>query len=150
MQLLQEIDILKELLDTKDQLAEDTKSNNKEIKEVKERISKMMIDEEVPRISRNGFVYTLQEKVTFSKKSEEALAELDLVFMDVLREQGLGDLIVEKVDPRTLSSAIKGIIEEQGELSEELAEVITSYETYDIAKRKESNKAAKNAKKDEE
>lgn len=150
MQLLQEIDQYKELLDKKDELAEQTKANNKAIEDAKQRISQMMIDEECPSISRNGFKYILQEKVNYSKVSEEKLQELEqtegITFFGVLREEGLGDLIVETVNPRSLSSALKNYVEENEELSEELEKVVSKYETYDIMKRKETNKAAKKGK----
>ena len=67
----------------------------------------------------------------------------------MLREQGLGDIIVETVNSRTLQSTIKNLVEEQGELPTELAEVINSYDTFDIVRRKETNRALKKAKKGE-
>ena len=67
----------------------------------------------------------------------------------MLREQGLGDIIVETVNSRTLQSTIKNLVEEQGELPAELAEVINSYDTFDIVRRKETNRALKKAKKGE-
>lgn len=147
MQLLKEIDQYKELLDKKDELAEQTKANNKAIEDAKQRISQMMIDEECPSISRNGFKYILQEKVCYSKKSEEALMELEaeegITLFGVLRDEGLGDLIVETVNSRSLQSAMKNYAEENGELSEDLEKVISHYDTYDIMKRKETNKAGK-------
>lgn len=147
MQLLKEIDQYKELLDKKDELAEQTKANNKAIEDAKQRISQMMIDEECPSISRNGFKYILQEKVCYSKKSEEALMELEaeegITLFGVLRDEGLGDLIVETVNSRSLQSAMKNYAEENGELSEDLEKVISHYDTYDIMKRRETNKAGK-------
>lgn len=148
MELLKEIDKYKELLDLKDSLDEQTKANNKAIEEAKQRISQMMIDEECPSISRGGFKYILQEKVRYSKKSEEALLELEqqegITFFGVLRNEGLGDLIQETVNPRSLQSALKNYAEENdGELSEDLEKVVSRYDTYDIMKRKENNKAGK-------
>ena len=150
MELLKKIDEYKELLDKKDELSESTTANNKEIEECKKALSQIMIDEECPKVSRNGFLYSLQEKVRYSKKSEEDLAENDTAFFDVLRNEGLGDIIVETVNTRTLQSTMAAYVDENGALSEDLAECIKVYDTYDIAKRKETNKAAKNAKEKEE
>lgn len=67
-----------------------------------------------------------------------------------MREQGLGDLIKETVNPRSLQSAMKEIADENdGELPPELDEVVSSYEMTDIARRKSTNKALKKAKKGE-
>ena len=62
----------------------------------------MMVDEEKPSTVVDGFNYSLSQKVMYSKKSEEDLAALQAEtgssFFDVLREQGLGDIIKEVVD----------------------------------------------------
>jgi t-SNARE complex subunit (syntaxin) len=53
---------------------------------------------------------------------------------------------VEQVNARTLQSTMKDYVEEHGDLSDELKKVIRSYDTYDIARRKETNKATKGGK----
>ena len=150
MQLLEKIDAYKELLDRKDRINEATTDNNKAIEELKKEIVQLMIDEECPTISRNRFKYSLQEKTMYSKKAEETLIAEGLEFLEVLRNEGFGDLIVETVNARTLSSTLAAYVQENGCLPEGLAECINIYETYDIMKRKETNKAAKSAKEKEE
>lgn len=144
--LLKLVDEYKELLDKKEDLADQTKENNKAIEEMKKKLSDMMIAEECPSISRNGFKYSLQEKVVYSKKSEEDLAQNETTFFDFLREEGLGHLIKETVDSRTLSSAIRDLVEEVDELPEHYNDYINTYETYEISKRKETNSAGKKKK----
>lgn len=141
--ILEIVDLYKELLDKKEELAELTKANNKEIEIVKKDLAQMMVDEECASVSRNGFKYSLQEKVIYQKKSEEALAENEVPFFDFLRDEGMGDIIKETVDSRTLSSTIKSLVEEVGELPEHFNDYINTYETMDISKRKETNKALK-------
>ena len=143
MELYDKIDQYKALLDRKEELAAETKENNAAIEELKQQIAQEMIDNESPVISRGGFRYSLQEKTNYSKKAEEALMAEGLDFFEILREEGLGDLIIETVDSRTLSSSLKAYVEENGELSEDLARCINVYETYNIMKRKETNKAGK-------
>lgn len=126
------------LLERKDDLAEQTKANNAAIEAAKGEITQQMVDEDIPRISTGGYCFTLTAKTSYTKRSEAELAEGGLDFLDVLREEGLGDIIVEKVDPRTLQSTIKDYVEEHGELSEGLDSVIRSYEYNDITRRKES------------
>ena len=126
------------LLERKDDLAEQTKANNAAIEAAKAEITQQMVDEDIPRISTGGYCFTLTAKTSYTKRSEEELAEGGLDFLDVLRKEGLGDIIVEKVDPRTLQSTIKDYVEEHGELSEALDSVIRSYDYNDITRRKES------------
>lgn len=142
----------KELLDKKDELAEQTKENNKKLDELEQEIAQQMVDEEKPDTTVDGFKYSLQEKTIYSKIGEDKLMEKGLDFFEVLREEGFGDLIVERVDSRTLNSAMNNLVEETGELTEGLAECLSVYSQLKISRRKANTKAlnrAKNAKEKE-
>lgn len=136
----------KAVLDRKDELAELTKENNLAKEMLEQEICQMMVDEEKPSTVVDGFNYSLQQKVMYTKKSEADLAEAGLDFFGVLREQGLGDLIVEKVDPRTLQSSVSNMVDSEGELPEELAECLNVYEKLTLSKRKANTKALERAK----
>ena len=138
MDLLEMVKHYQSLLETKDDLAEQTKANNAAIEAAKAEIAQQMVDDECPRISTGGYCFSLTAKTSYTKRSDAELAESGLDFLDTLREEGLGDIIVEKVDPRTLQSTIKDYVEEHGELSEALDSVIRSYDYNDITRRRES------------
>lgn len=117
------------------------------IDKLKAEIAEMMIDEDIPSQGYGDYIYSLQDKVKYSKRGEAYLQERGLDFFEVLREQGLGELIKETVNAGSLQSAMKEIAEENdGELPPELDEVVSSYEMTDIARRKSTNKALKRAK----
>ena len=128
------------LLATKEALAEQTKANNKAIEDMKQQIANQMIDDEVTSIGYAGYNFSLQTKTVYSKKSEADLQAAGIDFFGLLRDNGLGDLIVERVDPRTLSASLKQIVEADGELPEELSEAINVYETNDIGRRKQAKR----------
>lgn len=140
MDLLEMVKRYQSLLETKDDLAEQTKANNAAIEAEKAKITQQMIDDECPRISTGGYCFSLTAKTSYTKRSDAELAESGLDFLDALREEGLGDIIVEKVDPRTLQSTIKAYVEEHGDLSEGLEAIIRSYDYNDITRRKEKRK----------
>ena len=140
MTLLDMIRDYQGLLEKKDALAAATKENNLAIEAAKEKIAAQMIDDDCPRISCGGYSFSLSEKTVYSKKSDAEIQAAGLDFFTVLREEGLGDLIVERVDPRTLQSAMKNYVEENGALSEGLAQVIKTYDTTDITRRKDTKK----------
>ena len=146
MGLLEMVREYNELLDEKNGFKEATKRNNEAIDEEKKEIAQQMIDDDVPSISVGGYKFFLQDKTIYSKKSEEALMAAGLDFLTVLREQGLGDIIQETVNTRTLQSTVKNLVEETGSLPEDLAEILNVYDTYEIVRRKETNKAAKKVK----
>ena len=137
----------KELLDKKDELADLVKENNKAVDELEQEIAQMMVDEEKPDTTVDGFKYTLQEKTIYSKIGEEKLMEMGVDFFDVLREQGFEHLIVERVDSRTLNSAMNNLVEESGMLPEELAECLNVYSQLKVSKRRANTKALSRAKK---
>ncbi len=137
------LDLVRELqtfLEEKDRLADRTKANNAAIEAVKNEIAQQMVDDDCPRISCGGYSFSLTPKTSYTKKSEAELAESGLDFFGVLREEGLGSLITETVNPRTLQSAMKAYVDEYGELSDDLAQVIKTYDYNDITRRKESAK----------
>lgn len=140
MALLEMVKAYQELLKKKDDLAEQTKANNAAIEAAKAEITQQMVDDECPRISTGGYCFSLTAKTSYTKRSEAELAESGLDFLEVLREEGLGDIIVEKVDPRTLQSTVKAYVEEHGELSEGLDGIIRTFDYNDITRRKESRK----------
>lgn len=135
------------LLDKKDHLAQDTKDNNAAIEKLKAEIAETMIDEDIPSQGYGDYVYSLQDKIKYSKRGEAELQEKGLDFFEVLREQGFGDIIKETVNANTLQSTMKAVADENdGELPPELDEIVSSYEMTDISRRKSTNKALKRAK----
>ena len=131
---------LLELRATKDALEAQTKENNAAIEAAKAEIAQQMVDDECPRISTGGYCFSLTAKTSYTKRSDAELAESGLNFLDTLREEGLGDIIVEKVDPRTLQSTVKAYVDEHGELSEGLEGIIRTFDYNDITRRKEKRK----------
>ena len=91
-------------------------------------------------------MFSLQIKSKYSKRSEEYLAANGLDFFEVLREQGFADLIKETVNAGSLQSAMNALVEENGELPVELAEVISQFDQTDILRRKQTSSALKKAK----
>ena len=141
--LLDMVKDYQQLLIKKDQLAEATKENNAAIEAAKAEITQQMIDDDCPRITTGGYTFTLQAKTSYTKRSNEDLAEAGVDFLATLREEGLGDIIKETVAAQTLQSTISAYVEEHGELSEALGAVIRTYEYNDIYRRKETTKGRK-------
>lgn len=133
-----------ELLEKKKELADETKANNTAIKDLEEEIETEMAEDEVTSITVNGHSYTLVPKTRYAKLGDEKLEAKGLNFYEVLREQGYGDLIHETVNANTLNATMAAAAEENdGELPEELAEVVSSYDYTDIQRRKATSKAAR-------
>lgn len=75
MKLTEMLGQYEELLDKKDQLAKDTKDNNAAIDKLKAEIAEMMIDEDIPSQGYGDYIYSLQDKVKYSKRGEAYLQQ---------------------------------------------------------------------------
>ena len=126
------------LLEQKAELEERTKQVNAAIEAAKGEIAQQMIDDDMPEVVYKGYSFKLTEKTRYTKKSESDLAESGADFFDALREEGLGDIIKETVSAQTLQATMNAYVEEHGELSETLGQVINIYEYTDIVRRKKA------------
>lgn len=139
--LLEMIDNYKKLLDKKEQLDKDTKENDANIKSAVAAITDVMIDEEVPSVTRKGFKYTISPRIKFNKIGDARLAEKKVNFFKTLKEAGMGDLIKQTVNAKSLSSACKAAYEENGEeLPDDLKKIVEPFEWMDISMRKDNSK----------
>ena len=139
---------LLELRATKDALEAQTKENNAAIEALKKEMAQQMVGDDTPKFVHAGHSFSLLPKTSYTKKGDEELAESGLDYDDylsTLRSEGLGGIIKETVNAKTLQSAITAYVEEHGELSEELAAVIRTYEFNDIGCRRAAVKKPKGA-----
>lgn len=136
-----------QLLTRKDELAEETKAVNASIEEAKQAIADQMVEDDTPQISIGSYSYSLQNKTKWSKKSEAKLMEEGLDFFEVLREQGLGDLIKETVNARSLDATLNDMAESEEGVPDELLDVVSRYDMLDIRRAKVRNSAVSRAKK---
>lgn len=136
------------ILEEKKRLEKQTKENNAAKEKKEQEIAQIMVDNEKPSAIVDGYTYSLQETKMYSKKAEEKLEQLKIEegieFFEVLREQGLGSIIKETVNAKTLQSTMKALDDElpEGEdLPEDLAKCLNIYSKLGINK----TKASKNA-----
>lgn len=134
--MLQKIDEYKALLDRKEELAGLVKENNAAVEACRNELAELMIAEECTKVSRSGFTYSLASKTRYSKR-----AGADEQLMEMLRMNGLGDLIRETVNANTLQGAMSELAaENDDQLPEEWSEVISEYSYMDVQKRKEAKR----------
>lgn len=136
------------ILEEKKRLEKQTKENNAAKEKKEQEIAQIMVDNEKPSTIVDGYTYSLQETKMYSKKAEEKLEQLKIEegieFFEVLREQGLGSIIKETVNAKTLQSTMMALDDElpEGEdLPEDLAKCLNIYSKLGINK----TKASKNA-----
>ena len=134
------------LLDRKAALEQELETVKEDITKLKERMADQFLEDDLEAIDVDGYRYAPALKTAYSKRSEETLREAGLVFFDVLREYGLGDIIVEQVNARTLQSTIKAYADEHRSednptgLDGDLARAINAYEFTDVNRTKVTKK----------
>ena len=132
MELMERIAAYNALLDRKAQLADETTENNKAIEQARRDLADLMIDAEIDRVSSGGYTFTLSEKTAFSKRGGA-----DEQLFAVLREDGLGDIIRETVNPRTLQATLKEVAaQNDGELPQQYDGLVSVYRYMDVGRRR--------------
>ena len=132
MELMERIESYNALLDRKDKLAQETTENNKAIELARRELADLMIDAEIDRVTSGGYNFTLSEKVAFSKRGGA-----DEQLFEVLREDGLGDIIKETVNARTLQAVLRDMTEQNdGELPPQYDGLVSVYRYMDVGRRK--------------
>lgn len=139
--LAEQIEILCELKETKKNLADAVKENNALIEQQENLIVDSLLDmaeaaglddPSAFTVDINGRRYGVKMKSFYSIRADKR----DEAF-PMLRSLGLGDLIVERVDDRTLTKALEEVADGDGNLPEEyLALPLSSYQKTTITDRK--------------
>ena len=140
--LAEKLRLLAELKTQKKELAEKVKENDTELDQAEKDAISILLDmaETSGMDAPTAFTVTLDGRrygVTTKTYYNIKAADRDVAFA-ALRELGHGDLITEKVDRRTLNSALAQIAEEHGgELPEEYQEIpMSEYTETKISDRK--------------
>lgn len=124
------------LLERKEELAEQVKVLNEEIEASRRRLTDAMVEEEIDGIDRNGVSWKLRNVTKYSKK-----AGADEELFELLRAEGLGDIIKETVNPQTLQGAMSELASNNDdELPEEFKECVNVFEFMDVSHRKITRK----------
>lgn len=131
---------LNALMEKKAEIEQREKDIKTEIQKVKDQMADQFVDDDVDSISVDGYTFAPKAKTAYSKRSDAALEEAGLVYFEVLREAGLGDIIVQTVNPKTLQSAVSAYVEEHGELEGNMKLAISAYDYIDVERRKSTAK----------
>lgn len=120
------VDIRTEL----DQIGEREKELNERKSKIEQQLIEMMVNEEVEKFTRNGNTFYPTVKTYASIKAEYK----EEVFT-WMKENGFADLVKEQVNAQSLTSWYKEQTEE-GELPEEISEMLSTYDKTSITVRK--------------
>lgn len=124
-------DQLRELRDRKTGLEEQLKALNAEIEATERALAEAMVNEEIQNFVRGDRQFYLRTETYVSAKAERR-PEL----LAWLKANGLGDIVQETVHPRTLSAAIREILEQDDQLPDGLDELVNVYEKTTVGLRK--------------
>ena len=132
---------LKALRDKKEELAEATKQNNKDIESTELELSNLMIEEGNDGFELNGYKFTLQYKDIFSSTVDKRQALIEALKLHGIDRE---EIITETIPAPKLNSIMKTIYEENGdELPEEFEGIVSTYTKQGVGVRKVSGKGGK-------
>ena len=125
-------DRLKALKENKKELETTLKNVNEKIFEIESSLAELMTLNETQNFTRSGTMFSL---TTSTKASAKAGRRQELY--TALKNAGYGDLVVETVNPSSLSAFVKEQISENGEaLPEWLDGLVNVFEKTSISLRK--------------
>lgn len=130
MELNELVKELKEARVRKAEVEETLKAIKADVEAAERAVIDKMIDVECDAIRVDGTLFSLRVTEHYS-----CPAEFTEELFTLLRQDGLGDIIKEKVDPRTLSAALREMAED-GELPADYGRIVNVYEKQSISVRK--------------
>jgi len=138
--------VLKELIDRyeklrkeKDDLKEKTKKNEEDFKNAQIDLARAITELEQDSAQDGDYVYTPKTAPKYSFKSQEDLDAAGLNKFDVLRENGLGEIVVDFVGWQTLNSALRELNESGEGIPDEVLEVVNAYDDISISRTKKKS-----------
>lgn len=139
---------LQELREGKDELEDRLDKQKKAIRTKMDEIIEAMIDADTPEIIVGEHDFAVKTTTHYSKLGDDRLAASGIEFFEVLRNSGLGYLIKETVNTKSMETAFRNAANENnGILPDELAAVCTQYDISEISVTKASKTARARIKK---
>jgi hypothetical protein len=130
-QVFQLADRLLELRDRKNALEEEIKEVNAELERVQQELIEQMRLNGLDNFRRNGKLFIPVTKTWASPK-----AEFKEAVITWLKENGFGDMVKETVHSQTFNSWANEMIEQEGMLPEEIADLVSVYDKVSVQVRK--------------
>lgn len=132
MSVITAIEVYKDKREAKEAAERAFDDAKAELQEAERALVEAMVSDEVESIKVDGKLFSLSTKAYYSCPADNS----DALFA-LLRRDGLGDIIKEKVDPRTLSSSLRELAEEcGGVLPEGYGDVVNVYDKTSISVRR--------------
>jgi hypothetical protein len=128
----------KVLRDLKEQLESQLKETNKNLDQAETELSDLMIAQEISKFPHNGATFYLSTKL---HANSIAARRTDLRIWLIM--SGQGQILLDTVDDKKLTSYVKGLLDESDELPPELSECITVFEKPSVCIRKQNSKEDK-------
>jgi len=144
--LVELIEKYEELREKKEKLADETKANNESLKQIQEDIVEQMVEDDIPSQGLGDYMYSPQTVTHYSFISEEKLAAAGRDKFNIMRENGFGFLVKETINQRSMEAAFKERLENDEELPEDVAAIVSTYDELRVTRRKATKSGLKKAK----
>lgn len=132
------------MLAQKQNLEDQMKDLGRQIESLKQTIIDQMVNEDMPMVGVGEYKYSIKGVTKWNKLGDAKLEANGIGnFFQFLRDVGMGDIITERVDPRTLNKTVNEIVDQNdGELPEYLEPAFSKYEYTDLSRTKSRTKKA--------
>lgn len=134
------IEKYEEIRARKERLAKEKTAAEEEYKQIQIDLAEAITEIGEDSASNDGFVYSPKVQGKYSFRAQEDLEAEGLDKIEILKENGFGEIVKETVDWRTLNSTMKEVAESDDGIPEDVLGILNVYDEIIVSRTKKDTK----------
>lgn len=133
------IDRYEEIRERKERLTKEKTAAEEEYKQIQIELAAAITEIGEDSATDGGFVYSPKVQGKYSFRAQEDLEAEGIDKIEVLKENGFGEIVKETVDWRTLNSAMREVAEGEDGIPEEVLGILNVYDEIIVSRTKKAS-----------
>lgn len=134
------IEKYEEIRARKERLAKEKTAAEEEYKQIQIDLAEAITEIGEDSASNDGFVYSPKVQGKYSFRAQEDLEAEGLDKIEILKENGFGEIVKETVDWRTLNSTMREVAESDDGIPEDVLGILNVYDEIIVSRTKKDTK----------
>lgn len=134
------IEKYEEIRARKERLAKEKTAAEEEYKQIQISLAEAITEIGEDSASNDGFVYSPKVQGKYSFRAQEDLEAEGLDKIEILKENGFGEIVKETVDWRTLNSTMREVAESDDGIPEDVLGILNVYDEIIVSRTKKDTK----------
>ena len=133
------IEKYEEIRARKERLAKEKTAAEEEYKQIQIDLAEAITEIGEDSATNDGFVYSPKVQGKYSFRAQEDLEAEGLDKIEILKENGFGEIVKETVDWRTLNSTMREVAESDEGIPDEVREILNVYDEIVVSRTKKAS-----------